>query len=67
MLCRQVYQEQVVGWQPDCYTSRLEWAVSDDGTSVPVTLAFRRDLLTWDGSNMAVLHGWVTYSSWRII
>eukprot|EP00775_Hariotina_reticulata_P005284 gene5284-5519_t len=59
----QVYQEQVVGWQPGCYMSHLEWAVSYDGTAVPVTLAFRRDLLKGDGSNMAVLHGYGAYGS----
>jgi protease II len=53
----QVYQEEILSYQPGCYTAALEWATSADGTAVPVTLAYKTALMTRDGSNKAILHG----------
>jgi oligopeptidase B len=52
----QVYQEHILGFDPSAYTSQLHWAVSADGTRVPITLAYKRDLLKRDGTNKAILH-----------
>jgi oligopeptidase B len=52
----QVYQETILGFDPSAYSSQLEWASSADGTRVPITVAYRADLLRGDGSNKAVLH-----------
>jgi protease II len=46
-----------MGYQLGCYTAKLEWASSADGTAVPFTLAYRTELMKGDGSNKAVLHG----------
>jgi oligopeptidase B len=51
-----VYQEHINDFDPSTYTSQLQWAVSADGTRVPLTLAYRRDLLKGDGTNKAILH-----------
>jgi protease II len=56
-LLLQVYQEVIMGYQPGCYTAKLDWAASADGTAVPVTLAYKTELMTGDGSNKAILHG----------
>jgi hypothetical protein len=58
LLLPQVYQESVPGYRPGCYTAKLEWAVSEDGTAVPLTVAYRSDLMKKDGSNKALMHGW---------
>lgn len=53
----QVYQEAVVGYQPGSYTAMLDWAVSADGTAVPITLAYKTALMKKDGTNKAIMHG----------
>jgi hypothetical protein len=58
-----VYHESIPGYQPGCYTAKLEWAASEDGTAVPITLAYRTDLMKQDGSNKAILHGCVLLCS----
>ena len=45
------------GFQQERYSSSLEWAVSRDGVKVPVTVAWRSDLMKKDGSNPALLKG----------
>jgi hypothetical protein len=45
------------GFQQRQYNSELVWATSADGVQVPMTVAWRKDLLTWDGHNPALLKG----------
>jgi protease II len=43
------------GFQQQSYSSSLEWVVSEDGVKVPVTVAWRRELMAKDWRNPALL------------
>ena len=49
---RHVRKRQPVlgGYDPADYVQHREWAVAEDGTRVPVSLVWRRDAVTLDGS-----------------
>ena len=51
------------GYVPEQYDSTTLWALSYDGTRVPVSLAYRRDALRKDGSNPCLLHVYGSYGS----
>ncbi|GAX77012.1 hypothetical protein CEUSTIGMA_g4459.t1 [Chlamydomonas eustigma] len=70
-LMRQV-EEVSGGFRTSDYKSELLWTCSssqdnddDSGSSalVPVSISYRKDKMTWDGSNMCVLHGYGAYGS----
>jgi protease II len=45
------------GFQQGGYVSELVWATSADGVRVPMTVAWKKDLLTQDGNSPALLKG----------
>ncbi|MGH3586842.1 MAG: prolyl oligopeptidase family serine peptidase, partial [Pseudonocardia sp.] len=49
---RHVRKQQPVlgGYDPADYVQRREWATAEDGTRVPISLVWRRDAVTLDGS-----------------
>ena len=49
---RHVRKRQPVlgGYDPADYAQRREWATAEDGTRVPISLVWRRDAVTLDGS-----------------
>lgn len=49
------------GFEPDRYQTERILARSEDGTVVPITVGYRKDLLTSDGRNPAVLSGYGAY------
>lgn len=44
-------------FNPAAYTTLVAWATSKDGTQVPITLAYKCDLMKQDGTNPCLLHG----------
>lgn len=45
-----------MGFDPAAYASKLEWAISADGVKVPLTVAYKQEVMKGDGSNTAILH-----------
>ncbi len=56
------HRREVVGVDLDAYVCERQWAESDDGTSVPLTLVRRRDTAL-DGSAACVLYGYGSYEA----
>lgn len=50
-----VSQDQLPGFNPSDYTTERRWFTSEDGTRVPMTIAYRKDLKL-DGGNPTHLH-----------
>jgi oligopeptidase B len=48
------------GYDPDGYEQHRQWAISDDGTRVPVSLVCRRGIVP-DGSAPLLLYGYGSY------
>ncbi|WP_022901743.1 S9 family peptidase [Humibacter albus] len=49
------------GYDPQHYEQRREWATADDGTRVPVSLVYRRDLVTPGEPAPLELYGYGSY------
>ena len=49
------------GYDPDAYEQRREWATADDGTRVPISLVYRRDLVTPGTPAPLELYGYGSY------
>jgi oligopeptidase B len=45
------------GFNKDDYASERVWATSPDGTRVPVSLVYRKDLFRRDGTANMLLYG----------
>jgi oligopeptidase B len=55
-----VKRQPVPGYEPEQYESRREWATASDGTRVPISIVYRRDLRGDDPSPM-LLYGYGSY------
>jgi oligopeptidase B len=55
-----IKRQPVPGYDPDWYESRREWATASDGTRVPISIVYRRDLRGDDASPM-LLYGYGSY------
>ncbi|MGN6128336.1 MAG: S9 family peptidase, partial [Humibacter sp.] len=55
------HQPVLGGYDPELYEQRREWAVADDGTRVPISLVFRRDLVTPGTPAPLELYGYGSY------
>ena len=53
-------QEEIVGYDQTQYQTERLWATADDGTQVPMSLVYRKDLKK-DGSNPALLYAYGSY------
>ncbi|HWD63198.1 MAG TPA: S9 family peptidase [Humibacter sp.] len=49
------------GYDQDAYEQRREWATADDGTLVPISLVYRRDLVTPGTPAPLELYGYGSY------
>ncbi|WIA19863.1 hypothetical protein OEZ85_005766 [Tetradesmus obliquus] len=49
------------GFNKEDYTTQRLWAKAPDGTEVPISLAFRKDLARLDGTDPLLLHGYGSY------
>jgi len=56
-------QQKAGDFDPSRYTTRRIWAKAKDGTRVPVSLAYRKDLFRGDGSNPLHLYSYGSYGS----
>ncbi|MBU3699649.1 MAG: S9 family peptidase [Candidatus Kapabacteria bacterium] len=56
-------QEVVGGYDQSVYTSEYLRAKATDGTLVPVSLVYRKDLVKKDGSSPLLLYGYGSYGS----
>lgn len=52
----------VPGFERDQYTQERQWATASDGTQVPMTIAYRTDVVP-NGTNPAILEGYGAYES----
>ncbi|MFC5929729.1 S9 family peptidase [Cryobacterium melibiosiphilum] len=59
---RQLKQQAVLGgYDPLVFEQRREWAIGRDGTRIPISLVFRRDLVTPGVPAPTLLYGYGSY------
>ncbi|MEO7018014.1 MAG: S9 family peptidase [Leifsonia sp.] len=57
-------QQEVLGeFDPELFEQRREWATAKDGTRIPISLVYRRDLVTPGEPAPLVLYGYGSYES----
>ncbi|KAJ0770425.1 putative oligopeptidase B [Helianthus annuus] len=49
------------GFDSSKYVTKREWAIAKDGTHVPISIAYRKDLVKLDGSDPLLLYGYGSY------
>ncbi|XP_071705643.1 uncharacterized protein [Rutidosis leptorrhynchoides] len=49
------------GFDASKYVTRREWAVAKDGTHVPMSIVYRKDLVKLDGTDPLYLYGYGSY------
>ena len=54
-------QEVIGGHTPEDYKSERVWATSKDGTEIPMSLVYKKDLFHHDGQNPVMLYGYGSY------
>ena len=54
-------QEVIGGYDKDRYETKRIWANADDGTKVPMSIVYRKDLLRSDAPNPTLLYGYGSY------
>lgn len=54
-------QEVVGGHTPEDYQSERVWAFSKDGTEIPLSLVYKKDLFLQNGDNPVLLYGYGAY------
>jgi oligopeptidase B len=55
-----VKRQPVLGYDPQRYESRRAWATAPDGTQIPISIVYRRDLRT-DAPSPLLLYGYGSY------
>jgi len=55
-------QDEVKGYNPDDYRAERVWATASDGTQVPVSLVYPKNIAL-DGSNPTLLYGYGSYGA----
>ena len=54
-------QEVIGGYDKSRYETKRMWADAPDGTKVPMSIVYRKDLLRADGPNPTLLYGYGSY------
>jgi oligopeptidase B len=54
---------EVPGYDPAKYASERVWATAKDGVRIPVSVVYRKDLKTPDGSNPLYVYGYGSYGA----
>ncbi|GJZ89837.1 protease 2 [Tanacetum coccineum] len=49
------------GFDASNYVTQREWAIAQDGTQVPISIVYRKDLVKLDGSDPMLLYGYGSY------
>eukprot|EP00455_Lapot_gusevi_P045978 TRINITY_DN596_c0_g1_i5.p1 TRINITY_DN596_c0_g1~~TRINITY_DN596_c0_g1_i5.p1 ORF type:complete len:750 (-),score=168.38 TRINITY_DN596_c0_g1_i5:8-2017(-) len=55
--------QKVPGYRQEAYVQRRLFATSIDGTAVPISLVFRKDLVSYDSPSYCILHAYGAYCS----
>jgi len=56
-----VKKDKIEGYDSSLYEAKQLWATSKDGTKVPLSLVYRKDLLKLDGSNPAHIYAYGSF------
>lgn len=56
-------QQKVNGYNPNLYATKRIWISAQDGTKVPVSLAYRKDKFKQDGKNPLYLYAYGSYGA----
>jgi len=56
-------QQKVNGYNPDLYATKRIWITAQDGTKVPVSIAYRKDKFKQDGKNPLFLYAYGSYGA----
>lgn len=49
------------GFDPSSYVTERKWAVASDGTQVPISIFYKKDLVKLDGLDPMLLYGYGSY------
>lgn len=49
------------GFDTSKYVTERKWATATDGTKVPISIVYRKDLVKLDGSDPLLLYGYGSY------
>lgn len=55
------------GFDASNYVTKREWAVAQDGTHVPISVVYRKDLVKLDGSDPLLLYGYGSYEVMHLL
>jgi len=56
-------KKPVPNYNEDLYDTERQYAVSQDGTKVPISIVYRKDKFTMDGTNPLYLYGYGSYGA----
>lgn len=57
-----IYYLQVLGgFDASNYVTERKWAVTSDGSHIPISLLYRKDCVKLDGSDPMLLYGYGSY------
>ncbi|XP_020688191.1 uncharacterized protein LOC110103721 [Dendrobium catenatum] len=51
------------GFESSDYSTKREWAVASDGTKVPISILYKKNLVKLDGSDPLLLYGYGSYEA----
>jgi oligopeptidase B len=54
-------QEVVGGYEPELYQTERLWAMSEDGTEIPISLVYKKELFSKTGGNPLLLYAYGSY------
>ncbi|KAF5737959.1 Prolyl oligopeptidase family protein isoform 1 [Tripterygium wilfordii] len=49
------------GFDASCYVTERRWAIASDGTKIPISIVYHKDLVKLDGSDPLLLYGYGSY------
>lgn len=55
------FSQVLGGFDTNKYVTERKWATALDGTKVPLSIAYRKDLVKLDGSDPLLLYGYGSY------
>lgn len=57
-----IYVSQVLGgFEASDYVTERKWASASDGTQIPISIVYRKDIVKLDGSDPLLLYGYGSY------
>lgn len=49
------------GFEASNYVTERKWATASDGTQIPISVVYRKDIVKFDGSHPLMLYGYGSY------